>query len=113
MADNPLITAHGTLAENGDTWFLMAPDRLILLDVPFAVEAGLAHNHVSVSGRMGSPPDAPGLVELLAERIVAHEAIARRAFAICNAGAGASPDENWFRAERELLGLPMGSQPGP
>jgi hypothetical protein len=35
-------------------------------------------------------------------REVTHDQIARRAFEISQSGTGGSPEENWFRAEREL-----------
>jgi hypothetical protein len=41
MTTNPTTIAHGTLEENGDTWFLVRPDRMILLDVPFVVDDSL------------------------------------------------------------------------
>jgi hypothetical protein len=35
-------------------------------------------------------------------RQVTHEQIARRAYEISKSGTGGSPEENWYRAEREL-----------
>lgn len=96
--------AWGNLEEDGDTWFLLSPGRLLLLDVPFLVDTSLEHKAVSVIGRMGIPPSSPGITKLIAERIVSHEAIAIRAFSIFGSGSGGPPDENWLRAERELLG---------
>lgn len=33
---------------------------------------------------------------------VTHEQIARRAYEISKSGTGGTPEDNWFRAEREL-----------
>ena len=35
-------------------------------------------------------------------RPITHEQIARRAYEIFKSGNGGSPEDNWFRAEREL-----------
>jgi hypothetical protein len=46
----------------------------------------------------GSPVPRPSPVK----REITHEMIAKRAFEIHMSGKGASPTENWLRAEREL-----------
>ena len=38
----------------------------------------------------------------VAPRQVTHEQIARRAYEIFKSGTGGTPEDNWFRAEREL-----------
>ena len=35
-------------------------------------------------------------------RQVSHDQIARRAYEIFKSGTGGTPEDNWFRAEREL-----------
>ena len=35
-------------------------------------------------------------------RQVTHEQVARRAYEIFKSGTGGTPEDNWFRAEREL-----------
>ena len=35
-------------------------------------------------------------------RQVTHEQIARRAYEIAKSGTGGTPEDNWYRAEREL-----------
>jgi hypothetical protein len=35
-------------------------------------------------------------------REITHEQIARRAYEIFKSGTGGTPEDNWFRAEREL-----------
>ncbi len=78
---------------------------MILVDAPFLVHASLEHKSVSIIGRMGTPPSAPRITKLIAERIITHEAIASRAYEIFYSGTSGSANDNWFRAERELLGL--------
>jgi hypothetical protein len=105
MNSTERIIEQGTLDENGDTLFIISPKGMLLIDAPFNVDAGLFGQNVSVVGRMGIPHSAPGITKLLADRIVGKGAIARRAFGIFQSGGGGSQDENWFRAERELLGI--------
>jgi hypothetical protein len=40
-----------------------------------------------------------------AKREITPDQVARRAYEISQSGTGGTPDENWFRAERELRGL--------
>ena len=47
--------------------------------------------------------DQQHFVELLADKVVTHEALAERAYEIAAAGSNGSPTENWLRTERELL----------
>lgn len=52
-----------------------------------------------------SPFDAPSTTRASsapAQRQVTHEQIARRAYEISQSPEARSPEENWFRAEREL-----------
>jgi hypothetical protein len=96
--------AYGTSEENGDTWLLMTRDHMILLDAVLS-DLSLEHKTVSVIGTMGVPPGAPGITKLIVEKIVPHEAIAIRAYNIYQSGDRGSADDQWLRAERELLGL--------
>jgi len=82
MTASKRTLAYGSLEENGDTWYLMRPNRMILLDVPFVVDDSLENTTVSVIGKMGIPPSAPGITKLIADRNISHEAIAIRAFDI-------------------------------
>lgn len=41
---------------------------------------------------------------VVAEKVVSHADVARRAYELHESGSGGSPTENWLRAERELLG---------
>jgi hypothetical protein len=105
MAEPSKTLAYGILDENGDTWFVRRPNEFILLDVPFAFDLSLQHKSVSVVGTMGVPPSALGITKLIAERLVGHEDIAKRAYEIHSSSRAGSADDDWFRAERELLGL--------
>jgi hypothetical protein len=51
MNTNLTITAHGTLAENSDTFFQIVSQQFILLDTEFRIDPLLAQS-VSVIGRM-------------------------------------------------------------
>lgn len=105
MTAIPKIIEYGSLDENGDTWFLRGPQRFVLLDIPFSFEMSLQHKEVSASGRMGIPDSAPGITKLIVDKLVSHEAIARRAYAIFQSGAPGTAQDHWLRAERELLGM--------
>jgi hypothetical protein len=97
------VFAYGILESDTDTWLLRRPAKFILLDVPFPFDLSLVHKDVSAIGTMGQPPSAPGITKLLVEKLVGHEAIAVRAFEIYSSGHGGSSEDNWLRAERELL----------
>jgi hypothetical protein len=99
------IIASGTLEENGDTWFLRGNNLFTLLDIPILFDDSLQHKTVSVIGKMGFPDSAPGIMKLIVDKLISHEAIAIRAFGIFKSGAGGSQDDQWFQAERELLTL--------
>lgn len=103
MTTDPTTIAFGTLFEDGDTWLLIARDRIILLDLALP-DLSVEHKTVSVRGKMGIPPSAPGIVKLIVEKLVSHDEIAIRAFDLYNSGAAGSQDDHWLRAERELLG---------
>ena len=96
--------AFGQLETDGDTWFLVKPDRFVLLDAALADNA-LEHKVVSVFGTMGVQPSSPGILKLIVERIASHDAIARRAYEIFESDRGGPSSEHWLRAERDLLGM--------
>jgi hypothetical protein len=104
MAAVQKTLAYGTLEDDGDTWFLMRPDGMTLLDIAFVVDNALEHKTVSAIGKMGIPPSSPGMTKLIVEKLAPHEAIAIRAFDIFKSAGGGSQDDHWFQAERELLG---------
>ena|SRR5437763_1361455 len=109
MTISEITLAYGSLEENGDTWFLMRPDCMILLELALS-DLSLEHKTVSVIGKMGIPPSAPGIEKLIVEKLVSHDEIAKQAYEIDKSGRSGSADENWFRAERELLALPISNQ---
>lgn len=96
--------AYGTLGASTDTFLLSGGEHVILLDIPFSFDSSLENKTVSVIGMMGVPPSST-LTKLMVEKIIGHEAIAKRAYEIHQLGRGGAADENWLRAERELLGL--------
>jgi len=96
------IIAHGTLGENGDTFFI-ASNHVLLIDAPFNIDLKLLGKQVSAAGKMGIPHSAPGITKLLVDTLVPADAIAVRAFEIYKSGKGGSQLDNWLRAERELL----------
>ena len=106
MTGNSRTFAFGTLEENSDTWLLIAGSRVLFLDLPFDPSAW-EHKTVSVVGKMGIPPSTPGIVKLNVEKLFSHDDIARRAYEIDRSGREGSADVDWFRAERELPGLPV------
>lgn len=60
---------------------------------------------VSVVGKMGIPPSAPGITKLVVDGILRHEAITIRAFEIFKSRTEESQDDLWFRTEGELLNV--------
>ena len=101
---NTKTFACGTLGASTDTFLLSGREHVILLDIPFSFDSSLENKTVSVIGTMGFPSSSTR-TKLIVEKIVGHEAIAKRAYEIHQSGRGDAADENWFRAERELLGL--------
>jgi hypothetical protein len=104
MTNKSSVFAYGTLSENGDTWLLIARDQVILVDSPSQTDLSLMGKTVSIIGKMGIPHGSP-FTKLIAAKIVSHDAIALRAYEIFQSGREVQADDNWFRAERELLGL--------
>ena len=76
MTANSSTFAFGTLEETGDMWLLIARDRVIPLDLAMS-PLSLEHKIVSVIGKMGIPPSAPGIVKLIVEKLVSHDDIAK------------------------------------
>jgi hypothetical protein len=104
MSPHSRTFEYGTLDSDTDTFFLRKPNRFVLLDVPFAFdESSLLHKAVSVIGTVGEPASAPGIKKLIVDKLVSHADIAKRAYKIYQSDRGASADDNWLRAERELL----------
>ncbi len=101
MAENSRTFAFGTLEENGDTWLLITRDRIIPLDLALS-DLKLEHKAVSVVGRMGIPSTSLEN-KIIVEKLATHGDIAIRAFEIFKSGAAGSQDDQWLRAERELL----------
>jgi Protein of unknown function (DUF2934) len=96
--------AHGILGSDGDTYFLLTRDEMILLDVSFVIDNSMENKPASVIGTMGVPPGS-NRTKLIADKVVSHDAIAQRAYENYQAEPQGSAEDNWFRAERELLNL--------
>jgi len=94
---------YGTLRASTDSWLLVR-EHVRLLHIPFDFDTSIEGKMVSVIGRMGVPEGSPD-TRLIVEKIVLHDDIAARAQAIHKSGHGGSAEDNWLRAERELLGM--------
>ncbi len=92
----------GRLEETGDTWLLITPGGLILVDIPFIPDMKLEGHMVTIIGKMGVPVGST-FEKLIAERIISHETIARKAYELHLSNRNASAEENWFQVENELL----------
>ena len=103
MATTSKTFAYGTLEGDSDTW-LLAREQVTLLDISIPFDTSLEHKKVSVIGRMGIPEGSP-FTKLIVEKIVGHAAIAKRAYEISQSSPGAFANDNWLRAERELLNV--------
>jgi hypothetical protein len=103
MTANERTIAYGTLGADTDTWFLSMREGILLLDVPFAFDGPRERKTVSVIGKMGVPSNSPR-TKLIVEKIIGHEAVAKRAYEIYESDDSGAADDNWFRAEHELLG---------
>jgi hypothetical protein len=78
---------------------------MTLVDAPVRVEASLEHKTIRISGRMGTPPSAPGITKLIADKIITYEAIANRAFEIFYSGANGSDNDNWLCCRAGTVGI--------
>jgi DUF2934 family protein len=96
--------ACGQLEEDGDTWFLMRSNGILLLDAAIS-DNSIEHKTVSVAGTLGFPPSSPGIQKLIVDRIATHDAIAKRAYEIFQSGQNGSSTDHWLQAERELLNM--------
>lgn len=106
MTTSPKTFAYGTLEADSDSW-LLAADHVIALNVDLldGFDGSLEHKIVSVVGTMGNPRSSPGTTKLIVEKLASHDAIKRRAYEIYESGLGGSADDNWVRAEREILNM--------
>lgn len=109
---------NGNLGATTDFWFLAngnVPDHQIVLtgqdervELDFSQAEGQpgAFPQVTVVGHF-SPESAQQdqLRRFVVGQCVSHRAIADRAFAIFASANGGSAQDNWLRAERDLLGL--------
>jgi hypothetical protein len=101
MTTEPKIIDFGTLGASTDSWLLVR-EHVQLLHIPFDFDTSIEGKKVSVVGRMGVP-EGSRHTKLIVERMVLHDDVAARAEAIDKSGQGGSAEDNWLRAERELL----------
>lgn len=101
MAANSKTFAYGRLAASTDSWLLVL-EQVTPLDIFLAFDLSLEREMVSVIGRMGIPEGSP-FTNFIDEKIVGHDAISERAYEIFQSGEGDFANDQWFRAERELL----------
>lgn len=102
MPEQSKTFAFGTLEATSDTWILNAGSHIFLLELG-QFDLSLEHKTVSIIGKMGIPPGAPGILKLMVEKLVPHNDIAIRAFNIFQSTLGTSQDDNCFRAEKQAL----------
>jgi hypothetical protein len=70
---------------------------------PVAAKAPVAAPTITAVRNSAVPPKSTASV---AKKLApTHDQIALSAYFIWKSGVGGSPDENWFRAERDLRGL--------
>lgn len=103
-ADRPRQLYWGTLSLQRDSLLLRQAHSTDVSILCFAGENAheLDQQVVSIIGHAAEGEgDAQPVV---AEKVVTHEDVARRAYELHESGAGGTPLENWLRAERELLG---------
>jgi hypothetical protein len=98
----PRIMDYGTLSASTDSWMLVRED-VRLLHIPFDFDTSTEGETVSVIGRMGRPEGSPH-TKLIVEKMALHADIAAHAHGIHKSGHGGTAEDNWLRAERELLG---------
>jgi hypothetical protein len=101
MPTEPKTIDYGTLRASSDSWLLIR-EHVELLDIPFDFDTSMEGKTVSVIGRIGVPEGSPH-TKLIVEKMVLHDDIAARAQAIHKSGHGGFAEDNWLRAERELL----------
>ena len=103
MATTSKTIAYGKLDATTDSWILVR-EQVTLLDISIPFDTALDRTIVSVIGRMGIPPSST-FTKLIVEKIVSHAAIAKRAYEISQSSQGTFANDNWLRAERELLAI--------
>jgi hypothetical protein len=102
MTAEPTTMDYGALRASTDSWLLVR-EHVRLLHIPFDVDPSVEGKTVSVLGRTGVPEDSADS-KLIVEAMARHDDIAARAHAIHESGQGGSAEDDWLRAERELLG---------
>jgi len=76
----------------------------MVVDIRSDVEIPEHEGYMTIAGGIDPRANRLSREVLVAEKIIAHEAIAQRAYEISTYGTGGSAEGNWLQAERELLG---------
>ena len=103
MAVKSKVIDYGVLHASSDTWLLVR-EHVQPLHIPFDFDISMEGKMVSVIGKMGKPKGSSE-TRLIVEKMVLHKDIAARAEKIHQTGQGGSAQDDWVRAERELLGV--------
>jgi len=111
MSTKTLIS--GTLLRKDGYWILSTAAGPVAITTGSIVHPALEKQQVSLVGAKEDSPATPSAAAFAAEKIVTHDEIAARAAAIHNSGKGGSAADNWYRAEKELLGLPLTAAGAP
>src|SRR5262245_47829982 len=106
MADQEDRIFWGTLFITTDNFLLKPPGNEDFVDLDFTFfDDRLNHQDISVLGHLGERniTDFTKVRSIIARSVVPKRDIAVRAFEIHESGQGGAAEENWLRAERQLL----------
>ena len=94
MAKKSASTAFKSVATKAPAQAVKAPVSVAISSNPAPVAAAPKPTPAPTPAK-STPPPTP-------KREITHQMIAERAYEIHCSGTGGSPDDNWYRAEREL-----------
>jgi len=111
MEENSPIMDFGTLLVRSDKVFFHSQDTGILTPVEDMaqgasgfIEAFLNQPTSVLYSEIRQPRER---TRMMLHEVVRHEQIAKRAFGISDSPESADAEQNWLRAERELLQVPL------
>ena len=92
----------------GDLFFIT--DNVVLANGIVPLNEIFLDGAIDPAAREGEPATVSGTINeaqtrMAVERFVRHQSAAERAYEIFASGQGGTAEENWVRAEKELLGL--------
>lgn len=109
MADQEDRIFTGTLFITTDNFQLKPPGNEPFIDLDFTfLDDRLDRQDISVLGHLGERKitDFTGVRSIIAMNVVPKHDIAVRAYEIYESGQGGTAEDNWLRAERQLLTTP-------